>query len=318
LRLDQNAPDALALRGLVLFATGRLPQAIQHAQSALRSDPEHKAARQLLRRARDVEKLKEEGNNAFKVGRTDEAIVKYTETLDLIGENDDEGNCGPLRATLLSNRATAYLKVNKTGEAIADADACIAISSLSWKALRTRARAHLAQDSFENAIADFRAAIEAAQGEAGVDQSTLRPLAEEMRKAEVLLKRSKAKDYYKILGLERNCGDSDIKKAYRRESLRHHPDKGGDEEQFKLVVEAHTVLSDPQRRQRYDDGEDEDGQTSAGPGGMGGGFPGGMDMNDLASLFAHMQGGGGGGGAHFASGGGARFGGGRGGGFGGF
>ena len=94
-----------------MFITGKLPQAIQHAQQALRSDPEHKAARLLLRRARDVERVKEEGNNAFKSGRTQEAIDKYTETLDIIGENEEEGSGGPLRATLLSNRATAYLKV---------------------------------------------------------------------------------------------------------------------------------------------------------------------------------------------------------------
>ena len=46
-----------------------------------------------------------------------------------------------------------------------------------------------------------------------------------MKKAEAALKRSKTKDYYKILGVARDCGETDIKKAYRRESLKHHPDK---------------------------------------------------------------------------------------------
>ncbi|EJD33033.1 protein prenylyltransferase, partial [Auricularia subglabra TFB-10046 SS5] len=289
LRLDQNAPDALALRGLVLFVTNKTQQAIQHAQQALRSDPEHKAARLLLRRARDVERVKEEGNNAFKAGRTEEAIAKYTETLDIIGQNVEEGNGGPLRATLLSNRATAYLKINKTDEAISDADECIAISPLQWKALRTRARAKLAKDSFEEAMQDFRAALDAAQGETGLDASVERSLKDELRKAEVALKRSKTKDYYKILGLERSCSEQEIRKAYRRESLKHHPDKGGDEEQFKLVAEANAVLSDPQRRQRYDDGEDEDGMSNSGPD-----FGFGPNI-DISQLFAHMHGGRGGG-----------------------
>jgi DnaJ homolog subfamily C member 7 len=43
--------------------------------------------------------------------------------------------------------------------------------------------------------------------------------------AEVELKRSKTKDYYKILGVAKDCSETDIKKAYRRESLKHHPDK---------------------------------------------------------------------------------------------
>ena len=47
----------------------------------------------------------------------------------------------------------------------------------------------------------------------------------ELKKAEAALKRSKTKDYYKILGVARDCGETDIKKAYRRESLKHHPDK---------------------------------------------------------------------------------------------
>lgn len=89
--------------------------------------------------------------------------------------------------------------------------------------------------------------------------------------------------------------------------MRAHPSylQGGDEEKFKLVVEAHAVLSDPQRRERYDMGEDEDGQSGFGTGGMGGPF-GSMNPADLADIFAQFQGGspfGGGGGFRFHSGG---------------
>ncbi|EMD39434.1 hypothetical protein CERSUDRAFT_72582, partial [Gelatoporia subvermispora B] len=125
----------------------------------------------------------------------------------------------------------------------------------------------------------------------------VRSLRTELKKAEADLKRSKTKDYYKILGLTRECTDVEIKKAYRRESLKHHPDKGGDEEKFKLVVEAHSVLSDPARRQRYDLGEDEDGMSSSGMGGMNG-----MRPMDLSELFAQFHGGGGGGGGGFGGG----------------
>ena len=77
--------------------------------------------------------------------------------------------------------------------------------------------------------------------------------------------------------------------------------QGGDEEKFKLVVEAHAVLSDPQRRERYDLGEDEDGTTDSshmrGPGGMGG-----MNPADFASMFAQFGGNGGGGSGGFSFG----------------
>lgn len=83
LRLQSNSPDVLTLRGLVLFLCGRLPQALQHAQSALRYDPGHEPAQRLRKRVKDVERLKEEGNQAFKLGKLHEALRLYTEALDV-------------------------------------------------------------------------------------------------------------------------------------------------------------------------------------------------------------------------------------------
>lgn len=83
LRLKPNSPDALSLRGLVLFLCGRLPQALQHVTSALRLDPGHEPAQRLRKRVKDVEKLKEEGNVAFKTGKFQEAISKYAECLEV-------------------------------------------------------------------------------------------------------------------------------------------------------------------------------------------------------------------------------------------
>ena len=83
LRLQSNSPDVLALRGLVLFLCGRLPQALQHAQSALRYDPGHEPAQRLRKRVKEVERLKEEGNQAFKLGNLHEALRLYTEALEV-------------------------------------------------------------------------------------------------------------------------------------------------------------------------------------------------------------------------------------------
>jgi curved DNA-binding protein len=64
------------------------------------------------------------------------------------------------------------------------------------------------------------------------------------------------KDYYKTLGLDRQASDEDIKKAYRKMAMKHHPDRGGDQETFKEVNEAFEVLSDPQKRAMFDSGMD--------------------------------------------------------------
>ncbi|KAI5117336.1 hypothetical protein M0805_001941 [Coniferiporia weirii] len=293
LRLDSSSADVLALRGLVLFLTAKLPGALQHAMSALRLDPDNDRAKKLRQRVKAVEKLKEEGNSCFKTGQWQPAIDKYTEALEVVGDSEEEGKGGQMRATLLSNRATSLLKLERHADALTDITASLELYPTSFKALRTRARINEHLEQYDAAVADFKAAIEQAGNEgSSADETALRT---ELRKAEAALKRSKTKDYYKILGVARDCTELDIKKAYRRESLKHHPDKGGDEEKFKLVVEAHTVLSDPRRRERYDMGADEDGSVDSG-GGMNGmhGF-GGMNPEDLSNIFMQFGGGGGGG-----------------------
>ncbi|KAF7289095.1 hypothetical protein HMN09_01357700 [Mycena chlorophos] len=298
LRLTPSSPDVLTARGLVLFLSGKLPAALQHAQSALRGDPGHEPAQRLRKRVKDVERLKDEGNVAFKAGRLPEAVDKYGEALERVGVAEEESKGGQIRATLLSNRATALLKLNRQEEALEDTNASLELSPTSFKALRTRARIHLHLEEYDRCIADFKSAIQQAGMDGSAGEADVKALKKELKDAELQLKRSKTKDYYKILGVSRGCSESDIKKAYRRESLKHHPDKGGDEEQFKLVVEANAVLSDPHKRERYDNGEDEDGMD-----GMGG-----MHGMDLSELFAQFHGAGG-----FPGGGGF-----RGGGFGGF
>jgi len=64
-------------------------------------------------------------------------------------------------------------------------------------------------------------------------------------------------DYYSILGLNKNANDNDIKKAYRKLALKHHPDRGGDEKKFKEIQKAYEVLSDNDKKMRYDQFGDE-------------------------------------------------------------
>ena len=101
------------------------------------------------------------------------------------------------------------------------------------------------------------------------------------------------RDYYEVLGVEKNAGADEIKKAYRKLAIKYHPDKNpGDkaaEEKFKEAAEAYSVLSDPDKRQKYDQfghaGVDGNG------GGFGGGF-GGFSMEDIFSQFGDIFGGG--------------------------
>ncbi len=81
------------------------------------------------------------------------------------------------------------------------------------------------------------------------------------------------KDYYSILGVSRSASDDELKKAYRKLALKYHPDKNkaaGAEEKFKEIGEAYDVLSDPKKRQVYDQFGEEGLKGGAGSGGGGG------------------------------------------------
>lgn len=126
---------------------------------------------------------------------------------------------------------------------------------------------------WEGAVRDLKAIAESNPEEPGI--------AKEIRSAELELKKSKRKDYYKILGVGKDAGETEIKKAYRKLAIQTHPDKNPDdpeaEARFKDVGEAYETLSDVAKRQRYDSGEDLIDPSEMFGGGMGGSpFGGGM------------------------------------------
>mgnify|MGYP000332931284 CR=1 FL=1 len=74
-------------------------------------------------------------------------------------------------------------------------------------------------------------------------------------------------DYYDTLGVSRNASESEIRKAYKAKSMKHHPDRGGNEEEFKKINEAYSTLKDPKKKQMYDQFGTSDAQQ-AGPQGF--------------------------------------------------
>ena len=109
------------------------------------------------------------------------------------------------------------------------------------------------------------------------------------------------RDYYEVLGVDKNASDADIKRAYRKKAKENHPDlHPGDKEceaRFKEANEAYEVLSNPDKKAKYDQfgfaGVD---PNYGGGAGYGGGFDGGFDFGDLGDIFGSFFGGGFGGG----------------------
>lgn len=104
------------------------------------------------------------------------------------------------------------------------------------------------------------------------------------------------RDYYEVLGVAKTATADELKKAYRKLALKYHPDKNpGDkaaEEKFKEAAEAYDVLSDPDKRAKYDQWGHNMGPSGFGGGGGGGFHASGMSMEDIFSQFGDIFGGG--------------------------
>ncbi|KAM3070270.1 hypothetical protein ACMFMG_010106 [Clarireedia jacksonii] len=286
LRNNSQDPEALVLRGRALYSQGENEKAMQHFRQALNCDPDYKDAVKYLRLVKKVDTLKSEGNAEFKAGRYQNAIDKYSQALEL-----DPSNKGT-NSKLLQNRALCKSRLKDYAAAIADCDSALQLDPTYVKAKKTKATALGESGNWEEAVRELKQL----QEQDPQDPS----LAKEVRRAELELKKSKRKDYYKILGVDKDADETQIKKAYRKAAIIHHPDKNREDEhaaeRFKDIGEAYETLSDPQKRARYDSGVDLEDPMDGFGGGMGGGGGMNIDPEILMQMFGAQMGGGMGGG----------------------
>merc|ERR1712083_1209404 len=145
----------------------------------------------------------------------------------------------------------------KYAESVSDCDEALKLDEKYLKAFLRRGRSYMELEKYDDAVRDFEQINKMERGNQEYRQL--------LSNAKLELKKSKRKDYYKILGVDRSANDEENKKAYRKRALVHHPDRhsGASEEEkkeherrFKEVGEAYGILSDTKKRSRYDNGHD--------------------------------------------------------------
>lgn len=161
-----------------------------------------------------------------------------------------------LYTTLLEKTCEAYIEMNNAKKAQQYCDEVLTLNPDSLPALLNKAQRQIDADDFEPALATLNHAKEVHGNNLKLQKLT--------QEAQTLLKRSKQKDYYKVLGLDRSASETEIKRAMRKLTKLHHPDKAAqngvspEEAQKKMAAinEAYEVLSDPELKARFDRGED--------------------------------------------------------------
>lgn len=236
LRNNSQDPEALVLRGRALYSQGDNDKAIQHFRQAVNCDPDYRDAVKYLRLVQKLDRMKSDGNTEYKAGRWQAASDKYSEALEV-----DPLNKGT-NSKLLQNRALCRTQLKDYKGAIEDCERALTLDPTYTKAKKTKASALGQSGKWEDAVRELKDLQEEDPQDASI--------AKLLRNAELELKKSKRKDYYKILGVEKDADDNQIKKAYRKAAIIHHPDKNPDdqeaEERFKDIGEAYETLSDPQ------------------------------------------------------------------------
>ncbi|XP_043602883.1 dnaJ homolog subfamily C member 7 isoform X1 [Bombus pyrosoma] len=252
LHLDKQNADAIYVRAMCLYFQDNIDRAFAHFQQVLRLAPDHAKALEIYKRAKNLKKKKEEGNAAYEMEQYLKAYQLYTEALTIDPQNI------VTNAKLHFNKATVAAKLNRLNESVTECTEALKLDEKYLKALLRRAASYMELKEYEKAVRDLEKAYKMDKSS---DNKRL------LMEGKLALKRSKRKDYYKILGIDKNASTDDIKKAYRKRAMVHHPDrhpnategeKKEQEKKFKEVGEAYGILSDPKKRSRYDSGHDID------------------------------------------------------------
>lgn len=277
LKTFASNPEFLVIKGKLHHFTGAPDIAKKHFLEALRLDPDYNPAKVVIRRLREIERLKEEANKLFSHGDIDGAIESYSKLLLQEPSNKN------FNSTILANRSAAFMKKSDYTSALTDINESIKLNPDYIKAYMRRGHIFTHLGQFKEAFEDYELVKQKDPHYPELDNS--------IRLTKLEEKKSKRKNYYKILGVEQNATSIEIKKAYKKMALQNHPDKNSEteekrlmaEQKFKDIGEAYTILSNPEKRQRYDAGED----ISEIEGGGGG--------HDPSEVFRMFFGGGGGG-----------------------
>ncbi|XP_065841166.1 dnaJ homolog subfamily C member 3-like [Oscarella lobularis] len=251
------------------YQMGELDEALREVRECLKLDPDHKLCYPHYKTLKKLDKQFKDGDRAMEEGRFDDALDKYRAALKT------EPTLHHYVVRSKTQICNALYKLGQLEEAFTACTEAIEEDEFNIDALCDRAEIYITREQYDEAIGDYQKAKQVEGHPQKVEEG--------FNRAQKLLKQSQKRDYYKILGVKRTATKNQILKAYRKLAVKWHPDryKGEDkkmaEKKFIEVAAAKEVLSDDEKRQKFDNGEDPlDPEGQQGGGGWNfhqGGFP---------------------------------------------
>lgn len=256
------------------YQLGESEESLMEIRECLKLDPEHKDCYPLYKKLKKVAKFLVSAKEAAQAQDWQECVDSANKVLK------NEPTVENIRFHAYDRLCTCQLKSGDTLESKKACSEALRIND-EPRLYCDRADAYIAEDMFDEAVNDYRTALE--------KEEDFQRAKEGMQRAQKLQKQAKKRDYYKILGVKRTASKKEINKAYKKLAMQWHPDKFQGEEDKKVaekkfmdIAAAKEVLMDEELRRKYDNGEDpmdpESGHEGGHPfrqGGQNFHFPGG-------------------------------------------
>ncbi|XP_011519406.1 dnaJ homolog subfamily C member 3 isoform X1 [Homo sapiens] len=260
-KLKNDNTEAFYKISTLYYQLGDHELSLSEVRECLKLDQDHKRCFAHYKQVKKLNKLIESAEELIRDGRYTDATSKYESVMKT------EPSIAEYTVRSKERICHCFSKDEKPVEAIRVCSEVLQMEPDNVNALKDRAEAYLIEEMYDEAIQDYETAQEHNEN----DQQ----IREGLEKAQRLLKQSQKRDYYKILGVKRNAKKQEIIKAYRKLALQWHPDNFQNEEEKKKaekkfidIAAAKEVLSDPEMRKKFDDGEDPlDAESQQGGGG---------------------------------------------------
>ncbi|KAF4632673.1 hypothetical protein G7Y89_g5452 [Cudoniella acicularis] len=261
----------IKIAAINFFALAEMEHGLDQLRKCLHGDPDSKPCKKLYRRQKTLDKQFSQVNKNFEKRQYASAIkllLPVGEDVGLVQEIKDdvkelreastipEHSPNELVARVVEMVCEAYHEMKNYKKSMPWCDEALTYNENSLYGLISKAQRHMDAGEFEAAISKLNTAKE--------HHPEAQQLNQLLQNAQIELKRSKTKDYYKVLGLPRDADEVQIKAAYRRLVKIHHPDKAHKlniskeeaEKKMASINEAYEVLGDPELKERFDRGDD--------------------------------------------------------------
>jgi DnaJ homolog subfamily C member 3 len=312
----------LQISAMTFYSLGETDKGVTAVSKCLHNDPDNKACAKLRKSEKAIDKTLKKFNQLVEKRQFASAVkllIPHGEDPGLLKEVKDDiaqyrsqGYIHPkaqdgLYGFLVEKTCEAYTEMNNAKKAQPYCEEALQYNPTCLPALLSKAQRQIDADEYEPALHTLNTAKDAH----GMTQK----IQDLMQKAQSLLKRSKQKDYYKVLGVSRDADEREIKRAFRKLTVQNHPDKAAQngisqeeaQKRMSAINEAYEVLSDPELKARFDAGDDPNDPSGGQNPFQGSPFGGGQPVffrqgGGGGSSFKFQAGGGGGGGFQFPGG----------------